>query len=394
MTNTDILAASRALVPWLVETRRHIHGWPELGKLETETAAYIESRLAVLGVPFRRIGTGVVGRLEGRRGGPTVALRADIDALPVEETNDLDYRSRRPGIMHACGHDAHTAIVLGVASLFSKRPDALAGNLVLLFQPDEEGDGGALPLIEAGALEGVDHVLGLHVMPYLDVGEVEVKKGALNGASTSLRIVIGGRGAHGAYPELGVDAVLIASHVVQALHHLVSRYISPLDEAVITIGTISGGLRSNIIADEVVMTATMRTTSETVRDLLVDRARAVVEGIPASLGGKGSLEASYGYAALVSDDRDVDIVAKVAGELLGKDSVLWKEKPSLGVEDFSFYLKKTRGAFWHLGCGRGPKGERAGLHSGGFTLDEECLPIGVAVQAAAILELMKEGIAT
>ena len=394
MTNADILSWAQAIAPWLIETRRHIHEVPELGKMEFETAAYIESRLSELGLPFRRIGTGLVGRLDGTRPGPGIALRADIDALPVEETNSLDFRSRRPGVMHACGHDAHAAIALGVARFFSERRSELAGSLVFLFQPDEEGDGGALPLIEAGALEGVDRILGLHVMPYLDPGEIEIKKGALNGASTNLRMRISGKGAHGAYPEQGVDAILIASHVIQALHHLVSRYVSPLEEAVITIGTINGGSRANIIADEVLMSATMRTTSEAVRDLLVDRARAVVEGIPESLGGRGRLEVEYGYAALVNHDREVDIVAKVAEELLGKGAVHWKEKPSLGVEDFSFYLKEVPGAFWHLGCGLGPKADRAGLHSGAFLLDEKCLPIGVAVQAAAILEMMKEGNAT
>jgi amidohydrolase len=400
MTDAEILAGAEALQPWLVETRRHIHRRPELGREEFETAAYIESRLDELGLEHRRVGTGIIARLDGglRAGGgqaggrsvPTVAIRADIDALPVQERGSLDFRSEKAGLMHACGHDAHTAIALGVAKFFAQRRAELEARLVFLFQQDEEGDGGAVTLIEAGALEGVDAILGLHVMPYLDAGKVEVKKGAMNGSSTTLSVAVRGVGSHGAYPEGGIDAVLISAHVVQALNQLVSRYISPLDEAVLTVGTIHGGQRSNIVADEVRMEATLRTTSDAVRDRLVDRARSLVEGIPASFGGSGSLKVSYGYTSLVNHDHEVDIVAGAASGLLGPAAVSWKDKPSMGVEDFAFYLKKLPGAFWHLGCGSGPDGKRAPLHSGDFLLDEACLRIGVAVQAASVLAIIAE----
>jgi len=390
LTGTEILAAARGYLPWLVDIRRRIHANPELGTHELKTGDLIASVLEGLGLASRRVGTAVVARLVGGRPGPTVALRADIDALPVEEKGDLPFKSAKPGLMHACGHDAHTTIVLGAARFFAERRDELAGSLVLLFQPDEEGEGGAEPLITAGALEGVDAIFGLHVMPYLDPGEIELKKGALNGSSSTLYITVCGKGAHGAYPDLGIDAILIASHLVQALNHLVSRYVSPLDEAVITIGTINGGQRSNIVAEEVRLEATMRTTDDAVRDRLVARVQALVEGIPASFGGSGSLKVRHGYKALVNHDREVDILARVGGEMLGPAAVHWKEKPSLGVEDFSFYLKKVPGAFWHLGCGRGPKEERAPLHSGDFLLDEDCLPVGVAMQAAAVLRFCED----
>ncbi|MEI6876826.1 MAG: M20 family metallopeptidase, partial [Spirochaetota bacterium] len=348
MRGAELLAIAREMQPWLVETRRRIHANPELGREELETAAFIEERLDEMGVAHSRVATGVIAQLDGSSPGPTIAIRADIDALPVEEQNELDYRSRKPGLMHACGHDAHTTVALGVAKLFSTRRGTLAGSLRFLFQPDEEGDGGAEPLIAAGALDNppVDAILGLHVMPYLDPGEIEIKKGALNGSSCTLTIVVRGKGAHGAYPDLGIDAIAISASVVQALNQLVSRYVSPMDEAVITIGTINGGQRSNILAEEVRMMATLRTTSDVVRDRLIGRARAIVEGIPASFGGAGSLEVRYGYRALVNHDAEVDAVVRVAGELLGTGAVHWKEKPSMGVEDFSFYLNRVPGAFW------------------------------------------------
>ena len=392
MRGAELLAIAREMQPWLVETRRHIHANPELGREEVETAAYIEGRLDELGVAHRRVATGVIAQLDGSGPGPTIAIRADIDALPVEERNELDYRSRKPGLMHACGHDAHTTVALGVAKLFSTRRGTLAGSLRFLFQPDEEGDGGAEPLIAAGALDNprVDAILGLHVMPYLDPGEIEIRKGALNGSSCTLTIVVRGKGAHGAYPDLGIDAIAISASVVQALNQLVSRYVSPMDEAVITIGTINGGQRSNILAEEVRMMATLRTTSDTVRDRLINRARAIVEGIPASFGGAGRLEVRYGYRALVNHDAEVDAVVRAAGEVLGPEAVHRKDKPSMGVEDFCFYLNKVPGAFWHLGCGAGPAEGRAALHSGLFFLDEACLPVGVAVQAASALAIMDE----
>jgi amidohydrolase len=312
-----------------------------------------------------------------------VAFRADIDALPVTEPAGLPFQSLRPGLMHACGHDAHTAILLGLASFFARHRADFSGTVKLLFQPDEEGEGGADIMVRAGLLESphAERVFGLHVQPYLDVGEVETRKGPLNGSSTSLGITVRGSSSHGAYPEKGVDAILLAAHVVLALNELVSRYVSPLDSAVLTIGTMNGGSRSNIIAGEVNMKATLRSAEDGLRDSLIARARSIVEGIPAALGGSGSLEVRYGYASLVNHDAEVDLVASVAGELFGPACLRWKEKPSMGVEDFSFFIKDRPGAFYHLGCGSGPKEGRAMLHSPDFILDEACLALGVALQA-------------
>ena len=388
----SIRGAAAAMEDELVATRRALHRRPELGLAETETAALIAGRLEALGIEFERKGTAIVGLVRGALPGGTVALRADIDALPLSEAIESDFKSEFPGRMHACGHDAHTAILLGAARYFSERRSALPGNVKLLFQPAEETTGGAADMIRAGCLEHprVDRVYGLHVMPYLPVGTVEVKRGALNGSSTDLNVVVEGKSGHGAYPEQGVDAVLIASHVVLALNELVSRYVSPLEQAVLTVGTISGGSAPNILAGEVRLGATLRTTSDAVRDALVARARVLAEGIAAGFGGRAVLEASYGYAALVNDDAEADRIARVAGALLGADKVRWKEKPSMGVEDFSYFVRERPGAFYHLGCGRGDGSGNAPLHSSRFDLDELCLAVGVAVQAAVVWDSLAE----
>jgi len=378
--------------PWLVEIRRTLHRHPELGRAETRTADFIESKLDEMGVERVRTGTAIVGLVRGAKPGRTVAMRADMDALPIKEETGAEYASENDGVMHACGHDAHTAILLGAARWFAERRASLAGNVKLLFQPAEETDGGAEIMIRDGCMENprVDYALGLHVMPYLPVGRIETKKGALNGSSTELDFTIRGTSCHAAYPERGVDAVMIAAHVVTALHSLVSRYVSPLESAVLTIGTINGGTVSNVVAGEVKMRSTLRTTSDETRDMLVDRARAVVEGVSASFGGSGSVDVSYGYTALVNDPAVVDVIAAAADDILCPGSVDWKEKPSMGVEDFSFFCKARPGAFYHLGCGNAEKGITSPIHSSTFDIDEDCLPLGVAMQVAAALRLLEQ----
>ena len=283
--------------PWLVEIRRSIHRHPELGLEEERTADFIGAKLEEMGVEYQRTGTAIVGLVRGAKPGKTVALRADIDALPIREETGAEYASARDGIMHACGHDAHTTILLGAARWFAERRAGLSGTIKLLLQPAEETVGGAETMIKNGCMENphVDYVLGLHVMPYLPVGRIETKKGALNGSSTELDFTVRGTSCHAAYPEVGIDAIMIAAHVITALHSLVSRFVSPLDAAVLTIGTINGGTVSNVIANEVTMKSTLRTTSDATRDMLVDKARAIVQSIPASFGGSGSVDVSYGY---------------------------------------------------------------------------------------------------
>ncbi len=389
MDREQLLDECAVMTDWMVAVRRELHQIPELGNEEVMTAARIELELGRLGIDYDRTDTAIVGIVRGQRPGPTVALRADIDALPIREQTSLPFASTIDGRMHACGHDAHTTILLGAARWFSEHRNDFDGSVKLLFQPAEETVGGAEPMIARGCMENprVDYVFGLHVMPYLPVGRIETRYGTLNGCSTSLSITINGKGGHGAYPETGIDAVLVASHVVVALNNLVSRAVSPLESAVITVGTINGGIRSNIIADRVTMSATLRAVNDDLRDTLVDKVRRVVAGVTEAFGATGEVDVSYGYVALVNHADAVDIVTETARDLLGSDSVVWKESPSMGVEDFSFFLLDTPGAFYHLGCAS-PDHEYAPLHSGRFVLNEACLPIGAAMQVAVALRVL------
>ncbi len=391
MDRKSILGKAKALRPWLVETRRKIHMTPELGLEEHETAAFIEARLEELGLEHERKGTAVIGLLRGAHPGACVALRADIDGLPVTEAVGSEFRSRIEGRMHACGHDAHVTVQLGAAKILAGMRDSIHGSVKLLFQPAEETTGGADLMVKGGCLENphVDRVYGLHVMPYLDVGGIEVRKGALNGCSATLTIEVTGKGAHGAYPESGIDAVLIAANIVMALNMVTGRYVSPLDESVITVGTINGGTASNIIAEKVVMKATLRATSGPNRDALISRAVSISEGIAAAYGGSAKVDILIGYEALINHDAAVDDIVAAAGELLGAENVKWKAKPSMGVEDFSYFIAERPGAFYHLGCGNAAAGITAPLHSSAFTLDEDCLPIGAAMQACLALGFLE-----
>ena len=385
-----LLDAAKGMKDWLVEIRRSLHRIPEPGHEEVKTQAAIAARLDGLGIEYEKKGTAIVGIVRGAKPGKTVGIRADIDALPIREERQTDYSSTHPGYMHACGHDAHATILLGAARFFSERRESLTGNVKFFFQPAEETSGGAADMIRDGCLENprVDHVIGLHVMPNVPTGSIEVKFGALNGASDTLHITVLGTGAHAAYPDLGIDAIMIAGHLVTALHSLVSRYVSPLDSAVLTIGAISGGAKSNIIADEVRMKATLRTTDPAVEERILSLVGALVESIPKAFGGSGELSVERGYRSLINHDGAVRTILATAENLLGKDRILFKEKPSMGVEDFSYFLMEREGAFYHLGCMNREKGITAPPHNGRFDIDEDCLPIGVAMHAGITLSLL------
>jgi amidohydrolase len=390
MDKEAVLAAAAGMRDWLVDTRRKLHMIPEPGLEEHKTSAAIASALEGLGVEFEKRATAIVGIVRGARPGPTVAVRADMDALPIAEERRRSWSSTRPGFMHACGHDAHTTILLGVARFFSERRDSLAGTVKLLFQPAEETSGGAKDMIRDGCLENpsVDFVIGLHVMPHVPTGSIEVKYGALNGSSDTLHIAIKGKSSHGAYPDLGIDAIMISGHVVTALHSLVSRCVSPLDSAVLSIGTIAGGAKSNIIANEVTMEATLRTTDPAVEERLIAMAGDIVSAIPKAFGGSGELVVERGYRSLINHDRTVDAIMATAEDLLGKDRIIRREKPSMGVEDFSYFLNEREGAFYHLGCMNVGLGIAAPLHNGMFDIDEDCLQVGVAMQTGLVMRLL------
>ncbi len=363
---------------------------PELGFQETRTAALVADLLRSLGCRVRTgVGrTGVIGELGS--GSPVVAVRADMDALPIHEENEVPYASRVPGVMHACGHDAHTAIALGVATLLAQ--ETFPGTLRFLFQPaeevaDEEGKSGAVRMAQDGAMDGVDAVLALHVHAGAPVGEISLEPGPASAGVDSFRAVIRGQGAHGAYPHKGLDPIHLAAHAVLALHGIVSRRVNPFDPAVITVGSIHGGRAANVIPEEVELSGTIRYESSEVQDLLhAEMERAL--GTARSLGGETDLRIQVGGRPVINDERVVALLSQVATDLLGEGSVKPRDK-GMGAEDFSVFTSMAPGAMFRLGC-RIEGDERKG-HSPKFDLDENCLPIGAAILAESALRYVRGG---
>lgn len=368
----------------LVTIRRQIHRYPELGGQEFKTAALVEKTLRAAGIPTRRIaGTGVVGVIRGTKpgaGARTIALRADMDALPIREATGKPYASTRPGIMHACGHDGNTTMLLGGAMLLAERRDRLAGTVKLLFQPNEESSGGAKNMIEAGALRdpAVDAVVGMHVSPWLPTGILGLKSGEMMAAVDRFTVDIIGNGGHGAYPHLGVDAIAVAAHVVTALQTLVAREIDPVDPVVITVGKITGGEEFNILCGRVTLLGTVRTLNETVRRRvrrkMEQKIRQVTRAFDASY--------TFGYenlgAPLVNDARMLELCRGAGEAVLGAKSVRTLEKPSMGGEDFAEYLQEAPGCFLYLGAARGAAYP---WHHEKFDFDEDVLPAGARLFA-------------
>lgn len=381
-------------LPWLKSFRRGLHQNPELSEIEYNTQKKLRDMLNEMNIEnFPSAETGVCGVLMANDSSLTIGLRADIDALPIQEINDLPYKSIVPGVMHACGHDAHTTIQLGVAKYFSQNPEKLKCNLKFFFQPAEETVGGAERMVLEGVMDNplVDYVLGLHVMPYMKVGQIEIRDGKLNAASDTFVIRVRGKSSHGAYPHQGVDAITISAQVIQGIQTLISRQISPLDQAVITIGKINGGVKDNIICDEVILSGGMRTTDESTRKALKDKMKHLVETTCLAYGGMGSVEFESGYKALINDSEVVQVLRDVSQVVLGKGNVIEKEHPSLGVEDFSYFLDRAKGAFFHLGCGL--ENENSGaLHTQDFMIDENCLVMGVYLQIKWIEGIVKNAL--
>ena len=378
----------------LVDIRREFHMYPELSENEHGTMNRICNYLDRWGIEYQKntADTGVVAIIRGRKGGRTVAARADIDALPVIELNDLPFKSRNKGIMHACGHDIHTTIHLGVARLFKEMENEFQGNVKIFFQPAEETIGGAKRMIEEGCLENpdVDYILSLHVMPSLNVGEIEIKYGKLNAATNEFTIKITGKSSHAAYPEQSVDSIVVAGHVIVALQTLVSRNISPLDSVVLTLGKIDGGTTNNVISGEVTISGTLRTLDEDTRSYAKQRVKEIVENTAKAYGASATVEFEEGYPALINNDEVVDELKESAESILGREKVRLKEYPSMGADDFSFFCQNTKSAYYNLGCGNKDRGWIWPLHSGKFIADEESIRVGVILQMVTLLKLLRK----
>jgi len=354
------------------------------------TADFVQASLEKMGIRcFRPIPNSVCGILEGD-GEKTVALRADMDALPIEEQTGLDFSSAVPGRMHACGHDAHTAIALGSALLLSRHRELVTGNVKFIFQPAEETSGGALPMIRAGVLRNpeVSAIFGLHCNTGRKAGEIALTYGQAYAASETFDIEIIGKMSHGAAPQGGIDAVLVAAQVITALHHIVSREIDPVHPAVLTLGTIAGGQARNILAERVRLEGICRATDPEVLHRLRQKVIRTAEGVASGLGAKALVSFEAGYTALINNDAMTDLVRRSAEKLLGRHAVHINKEPNMGVEDMAYFLKEIPGCFFFLGVANEEKGITAQLHNGAFTIDEEALIIGTAIQCENIVSFL------
>ena len=373
---------------YLTALRRDFHQHPELGLQEFRTAGRIEEELDRVGIPHTRVGqTGVLGTLRGAAAGTgAVVLRADIDALPIQETAETDYRSQTPGVMHACGHDAHTACLLGAARLLSRHREDFGGEVRFVFQPAEEIGKGALDFVEAGVLRGADRVFGLHVAPELPVGTVGLKPGLNNAAVDHFRITVQGRSAHVATPQLGADALYIASHTVVALQALVTRLTSPVEPVIIGVGTLNAGTAYNAVAASAVLQGTTRTISQESRQRVREQIERTARNIADTYGGAVEVEWTGVTPPLINDPRACREAA-AAAQAMGEDlRVITDRELSLCGDNFAEYLLHIPGAYAYLGSGNPalPNTEHS-IHSADFDLDEDALALGAEFSAACAL---------
>jgi amidohydrolase len=388
----EILAAAREILPWMIEIRRDLHQNPELGLEEHRTAGQVQARLDELGIEHvdGLAQTGILGHIQGKANGPVVALRADLDALPLQDAKEVSYKSQVPGKMHACGHDVHTSILLGAARILKGMESDLAGTVKLIFQPAEETVGGARMLIEEGVLDNpkVAAIFGLHVDPGRPVGTFGLHYGQRNASSDNLDIVIHGRAGHGAYPASAVDAIVAAAQVITAVQTVVSRNVDARDSAVVSFGIIRGGTQGNILADRVELSGTVRTLDPHIRKLVLQRIRETAEGVASALGGSAEVRIEPSYDPLINDNSMVEIVRANAMDLSGEARVEVFPKPNMGVEDFGYYVSHVPGAFFSIGVRNEDKGIVNPVHHVLFDADEEALAYGAAIQILNALSIL------
>ncbi len=384
MSEGGLREATERLTPQLVAWRRDLHQHPELGFDLPRTAGFVEQRLRELGLHEVRTGigrSGVVGILRAAdRRGPGVLLRADMDALPLQEVEGREYGSKHAGRMHACGHDGHTAMLLGAATLLAERRAALTRDVVLCFQPAEEGPGGAREMIADGVLELVEigRVFAVHLWSTSPAGTLEVRPGPAMAAQDEFTAHVVGRGGHGALPHQALDPIVAAAQAVTALQSIVSRSVDPIQPAVVSVGSIHAGDAPNIIPERVTLEGTLRSFDETVRETLRRRVPEVFDGVARAAGCRSEFELRKGYPALVNDPESVELLRAAAREVFGAEHV-HEPPPMAGAEDFAYFLRERPGAFAFVGAGNAARGITAPHHSPRFDIDESALPLGAAL---------------
>ncbi|MEO0986737.1 MAG: M20 family metallopeptidase [Cyanobacteria bacterium J06639_14] len=373
----------RALQPQLTCWRRQIHQRPELGFQENQTAALIGQKLTEWGIEHQQgiAKTGVVAVIPGRQPGPVLAIRADMDALPIQELNNVEYQSQHPGVMHACGHDGHVAVALGTAYYLAQHRDSFRGTVKIIFQPAEEGPGGAQPMIEAGVLENpdVDAIIGLHLWNNLPLGTVGVRSGALMAASEFFHCSIQGRGGHGAIPHQTVDSIVVAAQVINALQTIVSRNIDPLKSAVVTVGKLHAGSAVNVVADEAQMGGTVRYFDDAYEGFFEQRLDQIIGGICQSYGAKYTLNYNALYPPVINDPDITELVRSAALSVIETPAGVVPDCQTMGGEDMSFFLRAVPGCYFFLGSANESRNLTYPHHHPRFDFDESALSTGVEI---------------
>lgn len=387
---TDLRNDVDEILPGVIADRRFLHEHPELGFQEVETSKFVAERLQAIGVEDLQTGiakTGVTGLIRGKKPGDKVLMiRADMDALPIHEENDVEYRSQNDGVMHACGHDAHTAMLLAVTRLLMDRRDEFGGTVKVLFQPAEEGPGGAKPMIEAGVLENpkVDAALGMHMAQAQPLGIIGLRNGPAMAASDRFEFTIKGVGGHGARPQATVDPIVIGSQIVVAIQMLVSRETDPTVPAVVSFGAFQAGNAFNVIPDTAVLRGTVRSFQQEERERLAERIEAVVRGVAGAMRAEVEFAYHFGYPPTVNDAGMNEIVRAAAREVVGPEMVV-EEDLHMGAEDMSYFLDAVPGSFFYVGSKNEDKGLVWGHHHPRFDIDEESLGNGIQTMAGAAI---------
>lgn len=380
MSNHTSLSQAEELKDKIIEWRRHLHKHPELSFEEYKTAEFVKEKLEKLNfeIEYPVAKTGLVATLKGETKGPTVALRADMDALPIQEEGETEYKSTVEGVGHLCGHDAHTAILLGAAHIISENPPK-RGNIKLLFQPAEEGYGGADVMVQEGALKNpdVEAVAGLHVHPTIKTGETSITEGFATACTDSFDIKIIGKGGHAAHPHLSIDPIAISSTVIASLQQIVSRNIDPLENIVLTIGKIEGGFARNVIAPEVTLEGTVRLLNPDLRPKVKETMHQYLNGVTSGMGASYELEYTYGYPSVYNDPALIPTLRATVDKILGEGQLL-DVNPSMGGEDFSYFAREVPGVFFRLGTNGGEDTAYPNHHPK-FNVDEDALHYGAAI---------------
>ncbi len=388
-----IRQSALSLAPGLRELFFTLHQYPELGNQERQTAALVRRRLEELGIEYvPAAGTGTAALIRGGRPGKTVGFRADMDALPITEETGLPYASRRPGVMHACGHDFHTAALLGAAQLLQERRETLAGHVKLFFQPDEEGDGGAERMIAAGCMENpaVDAMLCCHVESGIPAGTLSVRSGPICAASNPFTVTLRGRGTHGAKPHLGSDVIAAGAQLVTALQTISSRRTAPTEPVVVTVGSFHSGAAGNVLPEEAVLAGILRTMSGGARERVKEDLRAITAGIAAAMGVEAEVRITESYPCCANDPAVTDLVRRAAAEILGPENVLEMGEPSLGADDFGYFANLVPSCYYYIGVGSADGSCAFPNHNPRFAADPAALPLAAAVAAQAAVDFLKE----